>query len=390
MIAVIADDFTGAAEIGGIGLLYGYKTAIVRQVKQIPDVELLVIATEMRALESEEAALVSERITKELLKLKPEFIFKKIDSVLRGHIVSELEAQMKLTSQTTALIIPANPNLNRTIKEGIYYVEGRPLLESKFAEDFSFKTKSSKVLDIIGKSNGLPIANISHYEKLPDQGLLIGNTLNTFDLHKWAEKVDNKMLPTGASGFFGAILERHGGIKGNYDQSPFIKDKKALYICGSNFPMSKKSVMRARENGYTVISMPDGIYYDAAHNIKLIHRWAQDIIKAFESDTSVIVSVLQQPDDSAISGKQIKHVLATLVKLISDTVDIDELLIEGGSTAYNITEKLNINVFYPVQAFAPGVTRMEVANKKKLLLTVKPGSYVWPKSIWKFDIKIKS
>ena len=47
MIAVIADDFTGAAEIGGLGLLYGYKTAIVTEVKALENIDLLIIATEI-------------------------------------------------------------------------------------------------------------------------------------------------------------------------------------------------------------------------------------------------------------------------------------------------------------------------------------------------------
>ena len=60
MIAVIADDFTGAAEIGGLGLLYGYKTAIVTKVNALENIDLLIIATEMRAFDSEKAVQESE------------------------------------------------------------------------------------------------------------------------------------------------------------------------------------------------------------------------------------------------------------------------------------------------------------------------------------------
>ena len=93
MIAVIADDFTGAAEIGGIGLRHGLNVII--ETRPIPDVnaDLMVIATDTRSLQAKEAAEHICQITEQLLKLNPKFIFKKLDSVLRGNVVEELKAQ---------------------------------------------------------------------------------------------------------------------------------------------------------------------------------------------------------------------------------------------------------------------------------------------------------
>ena len=67
---------------------------------------------------------------------------------------------------------------------------------------------------------------------------------------------------------------------------------------------------------------------------------------------------------------------------------IDEIIRTSEKEEINestITQKLEINAFFPIQSIAPGVARMRVENKKGLCLTVKPGSYVWPKSIWKFN-----
>ena len=381
MIAVIADDFTGAAEIGGLGLLYGYKTAIVTEVKALENIDLLIIATEMRAFDSEKAVQESEKITKELLKLNPEFIYKKIDSVLRGNIGVEIKVQLKASEKSRALVIPANPILNRIINNGICYIDGKPLIESKFINDLVFKAKSSKVLDIIGKIDDLSITSVSHNGKLPEKGLLIGNTLNMNDLKEWAKKIDAETLPCGAAGFFDAILEKRSNIKENYDDTSFDDNKNTLYICGSNFPISKQAVLDARDKGHVVVSMPDSIYNNRLYNQELIDQWSDEIIQKYKSNKKIIVSVLQQPGINTIRGGQIKNILGLLVKSILNTIAIDELFIEGGSTAYIITQKLEINAFFPIQSLAPGVARMRVENKKGLCLTVKPGSYVWPKSI---------
>lgn len=389
MIAVIADDFTGAAEIGGLGLLYGFRTAILTHVEEIQNIDLLVIATEMRSLPPEKAAHVSEKLTNELLALKPEFIYKKIDSVLRGNIGAEIKAQMKASNKTKALVIPANPILRRTIRDGIYYIDEKPLMASKFADDLVYKANSSNVLELIGKTEGLPIVSISLTDYLPAEGLFIGDTLNMFDLNKWTKIINGEILPSGGAGFFDAILRKRSDIKESYDDTPIDDDKEALYICGSNFPLSKQSVIEAKRNGHIVSSMPNKIYNDRSYDSILIDQWSEEIIDAYQTTNRIIVFVPQKPGLNTIRGKQIKEVLGILVKKVLDKKNIDELLIEGGSTAHIIVNVLNINTFYPIQSLAPGVTRMRIDNNKNLCLTMKPGSYEWPKSIWNFDIKNK-
>jgi uncharacterized protein YgbK (DUF1537 family) len=275
--------------------------------------------------------------------------------------------------------------LNRIINNGIYYIDGKPLIESKFVNDLVFKAKSSKVLDIIGRTDDLSITSVSHNVKLPEKGLLIGNTLNMNDLKEWAKKIDAETLPSGGAGFFDAILEKRSNIKQNYDDTSFDDNKNLLYVCGSNFPISKQAVLDARAKGHVVVSMPDSIYNNRLYNQELIDQWSDEIIQKYKSNKKIIISVLQQPGINTIRGWQIKNILGLLVKSILNTIAIDELFIEGGSTAYIITQKLEINAFFPIQSIAPGVARMRVENKKGLCLTVKPGSYVWPKSIWKFN-----
>ena len=70
---------------------------------------------------------------KQVLQLQPKWIYKKTDSVLRGHIVDELKIQMQLTGKQKAFFMPANPSLDRTISNGKYFVNNVPLNETAFA-----------------------------------------------------------------------------------------------------------------------------------------------------------------------------------------------------------------------------------------------------------------
>jgi uncharacterized protein YgbK (DUF1537 family) len=123
MIAVIADDFTGAAELAGISLRYGLKVELCTADIAATDADVLIISTDSRSLNKVNALQRTEAALKSVLQLNPSFIYKKIDSVLRGYVVDELKLQMQMMNKSKAFILPANPSLGRTINNGNYYVQ---------------------------------------------------------------------------------------------------------------------------------------------------------------------------------------------------------------------------------------------------------------------------
>ena len=385
MIAVIADDFTGAAEIAGLALTFGYNVAIITSFKSIPQSEIIVVATDLRSRKPENAAKESERITLELLKLNPEFIYKKIDSLLRGNVGVELQAQMKVTNTNRSLIIPANPLLNRTIKDGIYYLDDKPIMESAFSKDKSFKNKSSNCVEILQTEGVDQVYNISCTDRLPKSGLIIGNTKDQNDLSCWVHKIHGDTVISGASGFFGEILRDRRPNQQSYNASSLIETSKSIFICGCNFPLSKTMVFDAERNGACVAKMPDEIYFSKKVNTLLIDKWVEEIISMFDGNNRVIVSVLQKPTSQSISSVKLKETLGMVIKKVSNRITINEILIEGGSTAQFLLKALSFSTFFPIQAIAPGVTRMKIGEKEGVAVTLKPGSYEWPKTIWKFD-----
>ena len=100
MILVIADDFTGAAEMAGICLGYGLKVSLCLGSLTDCNAEVLVISTDSRSMKKEAALSVVERITLQALQMKPDFVYKKIDSVLRGFVSEELTLQLNIFGLT--------------------------------------------------------------------------------------------------------------------------------------------------------------------------------------------------------------------------------------------------------------------------------------------------
>lgn len=148
MIAVIADDITGAAEMAGIAHRLGLRVKLTMRPESASDCDVLVIATDTRSMTEEEAAAGSARVAGALGAMPDvDSLFKKTDSALRGHVVAELEAILANTGYRKALYLPANPSKGRTIRDGVYYIGGKPLHETDFSFDPEFPAFSSRLIE---------------------------------------------------------------------------------------------------------------------------------------------------------------------------------------------------------------------------------------------------
>ena len=385
MLAVISDDFTGASEIAGIALAKGYSTVIETRSIRRTDADVLVIATDMRSLDPESAARKSAQLTSEVLKLQPDLIFKKVDSVLRGNVGPELEAQMKAEHKDAALLIPANPSRKRTISGGVYFVDGKPVVESGFAQSRDFAFPSSSVVDILMSSGASNASCISLDDPLDTNGLFVGNTGSSEDMAGWVSRVSDRLVPAGAADFFAALLDtRTAAAPLNGADRLLERESRRLYLCGSNFPSSRDSVEEARLRGVCVAAMPDEIYFSEQLDQRELDNWAAEVIVSLVTTNSVIVAAPQVPAEHSLSGSQITKAMAEVARQVVGYDAVSELMIEGGATSQAVMTALNINCLYPTQRIAPGVTRMRVDGYPNLHITMKPGSYRWPDEIWDF------
>lgn len=388
MIAVIADDFTGAAEIGGLGLRYHLSVEIETRVKSSTKADLLIIAMDTRSKNVEEAVQDIETITRQLMQLKPDLIYKKIDSVLRGHILPEIIAQMNISQKQKALVIPANPALGRIIKDGIYYLNGKKLHETGFRHDPGFKITSSKVIDIVQREETHDVTVAKWDDRLPARGIIIGEALDSHDFQKWLQRADSNSLLAGAASFFLAILEEKSfsDRKTNHRQAPRL-GQKMLLACGSSFASSKKAVEEALAKGAPVSLMPAALAQAGGEKADdHLEQWASAIIGLFENNDRVVISSGPMGDyEDKPLAENICRQTAAVIKKVMVRTGIHELMLEGGSTAAAVLNALGIDSCYPEEELAHGVIRMSVPANDQLHITLKPGSYQWPLSIWHFD-----
>ena len=380
MIAVIADDFTGAAEIGGVGIRHGLKVVIVTSIEEHEQTDLLVIATNTRSLPCEEAAAETERISRLVMDLEPDFIFKKLDSVLRGNIACEIQSHLSVFAKKKAILIPGNPGLGRTIEEGIYYVDGIPLNRTFFAFSPDFPKNSASVVDII-RGTDIPVSSRAIGDDLPDSGIIVGDVSSQEDLASWTTKIDDDTLAAGGAGFFDFILAGYLGKGKEMSRETFYLNGVSLFILGSRYPKDEKILRKINGKGLVRINMPEEIYRDKNFPGSMMESWAEGIIRSLNKGERVAITIDHDIHDEFGLTRRIRETVGLLVRLVSCKVNIDNLLIEGGATTYEILRNLNIKKLYPVRELGFGIIQMKADNYPDMFLITKPGSYNWPGNV---------
>lgn len=338
--------------MGGIAFRLGLHVSLSMQPDCAgSDADVFVIASDTRSMSEADAAAESARIAS-VLKANPAVsrIFKKTDSALRGHVVAELESLIKAAGYTDALYIPANPSKGRTIRDGIYYIGDTPLHLTDFSFDPEFPATSSSLA-----------------ERFPDavaRGIRYADAVTAADIRAAVASTSGSTLLAGAADLFTEFLRQNFPVRENSRPKPDITLSDTLIICGS-------TQSKAIDCGIHVSYMPTPLYDGEA----AVDSWLDEIAPAYASTHRLILSMRDRHRTGREAAVYLRETIAETVSRLVDLHRPQELIIEGGATAYAILSRLGWNSFGITNEIAPGVIRMQAPSGTRI--TMKPGSYPW-------------
>jgi uncharacterized protein YgbK (DUF1537 family) len=364
MIAVIADDFTGAAELAGISLRYGLTVEVCLENVATTDADVLIVSTDSRSMQKAAAVYCTADAVEAVMKFEPSLLYKKIDSILRGYVIDEIKVQMGLDEKNKALVIPANPSLQRTISNGEYFINGKKITETGFINDPEFPIRTAKVSAMV---NDETIQVLKHDDWLPVEGIVIGEAESTKDVSAWAAATDASWMLAGAGDFYTALLENKYKAR---QQQKFELLSRHLYVCGTAFEERKQFIKKLDCRSY----LPENVD----------EEWLQQTCSVINEKGKAVIAI-EGSNDSALA---LRTAMGKAVKAIIERTAVKEIFIEGGSTAAAILQELGIKKLSPVNELSRGVVRMKVCSppwegrgEADLFITVKPGSYQLPNEI---------
>ncbi|OXU15168.1 four-carbon acid sugar kinase family protein [Sedimentisphaera salicampi] len=393
MVIAIADDFSGAAEIAGIGREYGMNVEVQTHFAPTENAELIVVDTDSRLCSAHEAAARVREIACRIKEadLSVDWIYKKTDSVLRGQVKAELEALLEAFEYRRILLSPANPSRGRVVSEGVYYINGRPLSETGFARDDEYPFISSNVAELLdfrtASQNGL----LRRGKYIPSDGIWIAEAETDDDCRWWASSVDEQTIPAGAADFFSALLKARGMQANPIQEQTFHGSEfPAFFVFGSSSDYSRRMLRNAEESGCKAGRMPLDALRFTGHVRTYIEQWASEIETALRED-SIAIAAIDQPElKRAECARRLTALTALLVYEVLSDIPRIHLYIEGGATSSAIVRKMGWQQLRVSHQEAGGVVEMRVEESPNQILTVKPGSYAWPQKISEILMKGKS
>ena len=384
----MADDFTGALDTGVQFSNYGVHTVVTSDLEfefgeTTEQIEVLVFNTETRYLKKSEAYEVIKRIALKAKDANIQYIFKKVDSALRGNVASELRALGDVFEDVTIPFVPAYPEQNRFSRDGILLIDSIPVSESVFGKDPYEPVTESHIPSLLLKEADLKTYVTKKYISPPNEEriLLIESHSDEEMLSQGKELFRNGALnvTVGCAGFAKAlatIIYKNRAANQNEIKLPL------LIVCGSVNPVTKKQIAFAEVNGFERISLTmeqlwDKQYWDTVNGQKNINQYIQ-IEQPFMFETYGNVStdkVNLLSDQRNELRFRIGQSLGYLVKnLMSNSVN-KTLLFTGGDTLYQSMKVLEITEIKPLRELFPGIVlgSIDFQGEKHYIITKSGG-----------------
>lgn len=407
-IGIIADDLTGANDTSLQFFLQGCKTQVSfgadLTIDENLSTEVFAMSTETRNVSTDIAIERVKNVTQNILKeYNFEYIYKKIDSVLRGNIAAEIITIIDILGLDAAVIYPAFPSEGRTTIGGYHLVKGVPLQRTEVSRDPACPIMESNIVNLLRNQLNNELASIVDLisldtvmkgagpilTKLNDfiakgKKLIIADAVSTTDLEQISlavTKSSYNILPCGSAGAAQALSKIwHPDNKENYTSSLEIPDLPKFIVSGSATELTASQIKRLQENDnientYFIAIKPENIFSDDYEEI------AQRVLNNLKKDNTVIIhSSLLIDNPEELTPLLIEHEI-TKEKFISRICDylaaVTRLVISqkqailitvGGETSYKCCRAIGSRNMQIIDTVAPAIP-LGVDHKGQFIVT---------------------
>ena len=385
---VIADDLTGAMDTG-VGLAQaGLSPVITFTSGMQPASDAVVVTTDSRA---ESASEAYRRVKAAGELFRDYFIYKKVDSTLRGNVAAELQALLDVTGAAHAVVCPAFPAIQRTVVGGNLLVDGIPVHQTSFARDPVSPVTRSDIVELLRAGSGITAVNLSldDVERGPvylrrriqeqDCRVVVVDATEDGHLRCIADAIalsSERLLPCGSGGL-GAHIPAAFGYAVSERALPPPPQGSVLLAVGSRSDVSVRQLQRVLDTvNPPLVRVEPRQFRSRAGRTARANQLAADIVQLLKNGHVVVLS-------SSLSdyAPQLRHtmapVLGTIVSRVLSTTPLAGLFLSGGDVARSVCGEDGIQALRILGDLQPGVIVGEVvgARYQGLRVITKAGGF---------------
>ena len=357
-LVAIADDMTGALEIGAKFAKYSFQAAVTTRCSlDNVDAGVLVIDTESRHMQAAEAARCVGAVANECRRLGVSRIYKKTDSTLRGNPGAELQALITCGPHNEIFFAPAYPALGRTAIAGRLHVDGVPVHLTAFANDPLHPVAESSIAKILRPHVSAKLIAVGAQQE-PSRS---SHAVYLFDGETDADVERVARLIVAEPGWTAAgpagLADAIAGMLGNACTRRLHVAGRTLVVNGSLHELARRQVQAAVAAGWPQLDLDSEPNLSEWVILKQEERVTDDCLSYARKRASKIARLLQQNR-------------------------IDTLVVFGGDTAYAILQSLECSRVESIGELLPGVALSRlVSDTKSRLLVSKAGGFGEPDTL---------
>lgn len=262
-VGILADDLTSAADGASPFVGRGLSGLVGRACLPTATADVIAIDTRSRSVDPRAATETIQKFTASLKNA--EFLYKTVDSTLRGHVRAEISAALKTSGRKRLVFAPAFPEAGRTTRNGIQLVDGVPVDQSAYATDPVHPATTSVLADLIPSDARSAV-------------LLDSETQDDLDTQIGTIPDPQDVLWVGSPGMAQALTARISN-----ERSPVgpTTSRKVLVVVGSANPVSHEQCdLIEKISGITVLRAPVARTQDSSDTL---HKLVQAAIRALNS-----------------------------------------------------------------------------------------------------------
>lgn len=410
-IGVVADDITGANDIGVMLAKNGLRVTVISQedepcLADFAQNDALVINTGSRLDTPEQAAEKSARAAAFLRSAGCDMIHTKTCSVFRGNIGAAFDAVQDALEVRCSMVVAGFPRNGRTTRDGVHYLNGVPVAQTNFANDPVTPIAFSRLDELIGRQSQRKCAGFTwewldrspaeqqaHLAELKEQAAyIIFDVRDQEDLMRIARLIAQEPNICGSS----AICEELPKAWGM--ESPVIPcpvggadGQGTLILAGSLTPQTAAQVERLEQRGIERLVMTSPKLLDAKTRAQEVERAAafaadrlcsgQDVLVYASRDTQGVREASAALGISEIeAGRQISLAFEAVASAVETRTGLRRWVVAGGETSDAVSRGLGVRSMRIWQEIEAGVPVMTAATHQgqELLLVLKSGSFGTP------------
>lgn len=389
-IAIIADDLTGAMDSGAQLARAGYRTAVAfrgSEIPHLPDLDAVSVDTDTRPLDPKYAAELVRETVRRLKETR--ILYKKLDSTLRGQVVSELEAALEESDRSLCIIAPAFPSTGRATVGGVQLINGEPLHDTRLADDPVTPVREANLTALLAEGGlenvgALGVGDLEKPESirkaLDAYRWIVADATEDVHLKQLVEAVPDpsEVLWAGSAGLVVVLGEVYPGPESETSSvEPTPTAARVLTVVGSTNP-TVRGQLRHLDEACAVEPIP--LHSNRLGDGEAVETALRMCSGSLNKGSSV---ALYSTDDEILAGEtgRIVEALAEIVVRLSEDGLFDALVLTGGDTAVHVARSLGARGILLDGEIEPGVPIGTLIGDNPYRVITKAGGFGMPETL---------